>query len=350
VPPPSSSDRAHEVSLVPIALGVGHFLVDASSNFIMARLLAASAASELVLLLLAYNFIAFALQAPIGFLTDRWRAARPAMCVGLLLAAAAMLVLDQATWIPLLLTGIGNALFHVGGGTIASVATWGRASGPGLFIAPGALGVVLGATAGRTVPAAFMPILVGLLVAAPLGTLAQTGELRRDEPRGMSKQSRAWRAIALLLFAIAGRSLLGARAGGQLSQAFGVGVPLALAALSGKAMGGLFADRIGWAKVAVVAMVSSSLLLLVGRGIGWVGLASMFLFQTVTSITLAALYRVLPRVGLAFGLASLALFVGALPVLLRLDLGLAGHLPVDFLLALATTLALWRALVAKKAG
>jgi hypothetical protein len=72
----------------------------------------------------------------------------------------------------------------------------------------------------------------------------------------------------------------------------------------------------------------------------------MFFFQAVTAITLAALYRILPtRVGLVFGCASCAFFVGALPVLLGLDLADFGPVPVDSLLALLTTVAVWRALV-----
>jgi MFS transporter, FSR family, fosmidomycin resistance protein len=326
-----------------MALGVAHFLVDASSNFIMARLLGACAASKVVLLLVAYNFLAFALQAPIGFATDRWRAPRPAMCVGLLLAATAMLVLGQAMWIPLVLTAVGNALFHVGGGTIASLATWRRASGPGLFIAPGAIGVVLGAAAGRSLPAAFTPILVGLLVAAPLGTLLRTTAVRVAVARPTGGRPAV--VLALLLFAIAGRSLLGARLGGQLSQTLGIGLPLAIAAFSGKALGGLVGDRVGWTRTAVVAMILSSLLLLVGRHTSWAAVGSMLFFQAVTSITLTALYLVLPtRVGLAFGLASLSLFVGSLPVLFGLDLTLGGPVPFDSLLALLTTVAAWRAL------
>ena len=333
--------------LVPAALGVVHFLVDASSNFVMARLLRVCAPADLVLLLVAYNFLAFALQPLVGLAADRLRAPRAVMCAGLLLTAAAMLALDQALWLPVLLTGLGNALFHVGGGTIASLATWGRASGPGLFIAPGAIGVVVGAAAGRSVPAALWPIFLGLLAAALLGARVRASGPPSTEVARLASAPPAggkW-VLVLLLLAIAGRSLLGARVGGQLTLQFGIAFPLAVAAFSGKALGGLIGDRVGWKRTAVSSMMLACLLLLAGPHNAWAATFGMLCFQVVTAITLAALYRVLPtRVALVFGCASLALFVGSLPVLLGFDLAGFAPVPVDSLLALLTTIAVWRAL------
>lgn len=331
--------------LVPAALGVVHFLVDASSNFVMARLLRICAPADFVLLLVAYNFLAFALQPLAGLGADWLRAPRAVMCAGLLLTAAAMLALDQTLWLPVLLTGLGNALFHVGGGTIASRATWGRASGPGLFIAPGAMGVVVGAAAGRNGSLALWPIFLALLAAAPLGA-----RLPASGPSGPARASvplptGAKEILVLLLLAIAGRSLLGARVGGQLALHLGIALPLAVAAFSGKALGGLIADWVGWKRTAVPSLILSSLLLLAGQRSAWAATGGMLCFQAVTAITLAALYRILPtRVALVFGCASAALFVGSLPVLLRFDFTTFAPVPVDSLLALLTTIAVWRAL------
>jgi MFS transporter, FSR family, fosmidomycin resistance protein len=147
--------RVTEAVGLPSLLGAVHFLVDASSNFVMARLLRECPAPELISLLVLYNLFAFALQPLVGLAADKLRATRGVMSIGLLFVAAAMVLGDDAGSWPIVTTGLGNAAFHVGAGIIASRATPGQAKGLGLFIGPGAVGVVVGAAAGRSYPAAF---------------------------------------------------------------------------------------------------------------------------------------------------------------------------------------------------
>ncbi len=324
-------------------LGAPHLVVDASSNFVMMILLRPAPPSRVMTLLVAYNFAAFALQPLIGLASDRLRQPRTVMCLGLLLVAAAMLVLEGPFWWPLALTGLGNALFHVGAGTIASVATTGRASGPGLFIAPGAIGVALGVVAGRSAPWAFWPIFVTLLGFAVLGARVPSPE--PPQVREAPPTEGAGAILSMLLLAIAIRSLLGLRVVGALSAHASWVVPLAAAAFAGKALGGVAADLAGWKRTAVGCLLVSSVLLVFADRGAWVAAAALLCFQGVTAITLGALYVVLPgRISLCFGLACLALFVGGLPPLLHVGLPTLGPVPPEPLLAVVSALAVWRAL------
>lgn len=331
---------------LPLLLGIAHLVVDASSNFAMMILLRPASFSDAVGLLVAYNFGAFALQPLVGWATNRLGKPRAALSIGLILAAAALLCLDLPRWVPLLLTSLGNALFHVGGGALASLSTEGRASGPGVFIAPGAIGVALGAAAGESAPAALWPLFSALLVFAVLGGMLRCRETPTAEAAAApSRREGAEAIVFLLLFAIAARSLLGARALSQLRIHPGWALPLAAAAFAGKAFGGWIADRFGWKRVAVASLLlSSALLAAAGRSV-FVAVSAMICFQAVTSITLSALYKAIPgRIGFAFGLACLAIFVGAFPLLIRVDWAALGVIPVDPLLALASLLAVWRSL------
>lgn len=99
--------------------------------------------------ILLYNFCAFALQMPFGVLVDalNGRSGGRKQDFAFLTAAAGVLcTIAGAVTHPVLL-GIGNALFHVGGGvgTIREdhAGHW-RGRGLGLFVAPGALGLYLG--------------------------------------------------------------------------------------------------------------------------------------------------------------------------------------------------------------
>jgi FSR family fosmidomycin resistance protein-like MFS transporter len=327
-------------------LGLCHLLVDASSHFVMIVLLRPTDGGELVALVFAYNFGAFALQPAVGWAVARLGRPRLCMAAGILLAATAILALDQPFVMPLVLTALGNALFHVGGGTLASLVTEDRASGPGLFIAPGVLGVAVGTFAGMSLPEAAWPLFGALLIVAVAGTAMQAREHETAAPAAADRPSSGTAAVlALLLLAIAIRSLLGARAMAQLGGSHeGWALPLAVAAFAGKASGGIRGDRYGWGRTAVVALVVSSVLLVFADVHPAIAALAIVAFQVVTAITLGGLYRVLPgRTPMVFGLASLALFVGFLPVIFHLDVGVEG-VPVDSLLALVSAVAIWRAL------
>ena len=97
---------------------------------------------------LLYNFSAFALQMPMGILIDMWsdkskKAIRPGM-VFMLSGIVATII---GSFVSNIILGIGNALFHVGGGVLViheddDHSLDGRALG--CFVAPGAIGLILG--------------------------------------------------------------------------------------------------------------------------------------------------------------------------------------------------------------
>ena len=132
--------------------GLGHAAVDATC----AALLFAAATSgriparQAVFAFLLYNVVAFALQPAFGMLVDRWRVARPAAILGGLLTATALplSLLPRMALAGVVVAGLGNAIFHVAGGSISLRLAPGRASAPGIFVAPGAAGLAVGALLG----------------------------------------------------------------------------------------------------------------------------------------------------------------------------------------------------------
>lgn len=313
-----------------LALGAVHLLVDAASNFVVTRAAGPVPVRDLVWVVLAYNFLAFALQPFVGLLADRFGRPREAMCGGVLLVAAS-LVTPGPWWLPVGLTGLGNAMFHVGGGALASDATPGRASGPGLFIGPGAVGVVLGALAGRSAPWLSWPAFAALATCAVFAWFVRPGRQARSRLEPMVEG--APMVLGLLLLAIALRALLGLHLSARLAST-GQALPFAFAACVGQALGGFAADRAGWSRVAVGSLLASAGLLAFADQSPWIAGAGIVLFQTVTGVTLAALYRLLPgQTAFAFGLACLALFAGGLPLILWSSVPLLDAFPSDTVLA-----------------
>ena len=104
------------------------------------------------------------------------------------------------------------------------------------------------------------------------------------------------------------------------------------------------ADKFGWIRVAVGALVLSIPFLVFGANIPYLAIVGMFLFNITMPITLVAISNILPgRPGFAFGLTCLALILGALPAFSGLKHVLGGKLFI-FTIIVISSLALYYAL------
>ena len=125
-------------------LSVTHFCVDMACADLFFGRLRLDAGWWLWMVL--YNACAFALQLPLGLLADRLNRNLPFAAVGCVLVAMSFL----PTVSPLLaavLCGIGNGMFHVGGG-LEVLNESDRAAPLGVFVSPGAIGLYLGTAGG----------------------------------------------------------------------------------------------------------------------------------------------------------------------------------------------------------
>ena len=125
-------------------LSVTHFCVDMACAALFFGRLCLDAGWWLWMVL--YNACAFALQLPLGLLADRLNRNLPFAAVGCGLVAMSFLPTDS----PLLaavLCGVGNGMFHVGGG-LEVLNESDRAAPLGVFVSPGAVGLYLGTAGG----------------------------------------------------------------------------------------------------------------------------------------------------------------------------------------------------------
>ena len=174
---------------VLVLYGATHIVVDACSAAVVFGILArhAVATDTFLGLLLLYHAMAFGLQPLLGLAVDRTGAVRLATALGCLVSAVALLLsLPMAA---VIITGIGNALFHVGGGVVALRITPQRVTAPGFFVAPGSLGLLLGAILGRSGPWASYGLLLAALALLPfiLSTPVPREEL---EPKPLAPPAR----------------------------------------------------------------------------------------------------------------------------------------------------------------
>jgi MFS transporter, FSR family, fosmidomycin resistance protein len=308
-------DKMKIISSNLIVFGTAHALVDAICASILFNILNEQALSVLFIayLFLTYNILAFGLQALLGWLTDKFKTPKLTALLGITLTGISVMVFHPLPIAGVILAGIGNALFHVGGGSISLSLTPGKASAPGIFVAPGALGLMVGTLLGKS---AYFPIWPFLLISALLFVLI----MMNKTPLMYQSQSMTPKApkfnfecvIIMVLFVVATRSLVGAVITFPWKSDIYLLVMLTCSIALGKGLGGFLADRFGWTPTTVGSLIISIPLLIFGVNAPVLGMAGIFLFNITMPVTLAMVSNMIPgKPGFAFGLACLALVLGA---------------------------------------
>ena len=288
-------------------LSAAHFAVDFSCAFLIyCRFLSAS---DLSLAILLYNFCAFALQLPIGILADYFRKPERFAGLGCILCAASYLI---PIAIPaVIIAGIGNALFHVGGGWEVMESSPEHAASLGVFVSPGAFGIYFGAILGERIFPFWLPPICLLALCALC--VVYRGEERKENPSGSENADARYLVPALLLFLV-----VVLRSYGGFAQVFDwkqgiLAFAAVCATVLGKTAGGFLSDRFGLRISGAISLGASALLFLLSR-FAVAGLAAIFLFNLTMPMTLFALSKRMPdQKGCSFGLLTFALFLGFLP-------------------------------------
>ncbi|MBR1861865.1 MAG: hypothetical protein IJ796_08405 [Lachnospiraceae bacterium] len=293
---------------------------------------------------LFYNLCAFALQMPFGALADlvvfkmgaknRIAVKRFYWCITLL----GILFTVIGMYAGVFSLGVGNALFHVGGGLGAIKEDEERSlkgSGLGVFVAPGALGIFAGKLlADVGFPGAYVKnswiALAALLVLT--GFLRMFYEERHlifveASPEGAVKRFRdgiadLMVAAVVCFLAVIIRSFVGLAGSFEWKKGFLMVFLAAIAVVSGKAAGGFLAAGIGKLKAVCISLVLSAVCFAFSSKAVF-GLLALLFFNMTMPVTLHILVKKMPLFpGFSFGLLTFGLFLGFLPEYLGIKTGL----------------------------
>jgi len=298
-----------------VFLPVSHMLVDAICAMMIVSGLRAHLLStgDFATAVTLYNALAFAMQAPLGLILDKWQNPRLAVILSFLALAVSAAGLRYSPFAAIIIAGLANALFHLGGGTISFHYSPGKASMPGVFVAPGDIGIVAGILIGKS---GSISTLAAIPVLALLAAVMFFIRLPRvDYSERTAEPSLPLERILLLeLVCIVVRSMIGTIAVFPWKKDPSLLLALTTAIVIGKGTGGFLADRYGWILVPTAGLLISAPILAFGRDFPELAIPGMLLFQMTMPVTLTALYKVLPgKPGFAFGLTCLALMIGLLP-------------------------------------
>lgn len=302
--------------------------------------------------ILLYNFCAFALQLLFGAVLDllnklqeldeQGRIGRldlPALCAG-----AGLLITAVGAMTHPVILGIGNALFHVGGGVgtiLSDREKHLKGQALGVFVAPGALGLYLGRYIGGVLSSqaakGIVLICAGVFVAlyAPLilrerKPVKKTEKMKQHE-RKLSEREKnepallVAAAVALAFIVVVLRSHAGMSISFTWNTGLAYGLACTFAVVLGKMAGGIIAARFG----TELAVVTSLVLAAFAYGysdVPFLGISALFFFNMTMPITLYMIVRRLRDYpGTSFGLLTLALFLGFLPAYFTLPLRFTGN-------------------------
>lgn len=316
--------------------GFTHALIDATCAAVLFSLLNLENFISLVIL---YSILAFGLQLIIGLFVDRFKLPRFSAIFGSVLTAASAIAVLFSPIVAIVLAGLGNALFHVGGGTISLNLTPRKASAPGVFVAPGALGLFIGTLVGIKGYFIGWPFVILIGIACVFMFMVKSPKINYKKETIRTNYFEI--IILLLLVAIAVRAFIGAAIIFPWKSNINLTIILIMAVVLGKGLGGMLADRFGWMKVAAGGLLISAPLISFGMNIPYVAIAGMFLFNMTMPVTLVAISNMFPgRPGFSFGLTCLALILGTLPTFSQVKNLFNGQLEI-FIVVIISVIALY---------
>lgn len=274
-----------------------------------------------------YDYFAFATQGIVGQLNSKFRKVDIGS-IGVVLMTISIFMTDSENEMVALVgigvLGLGNAFLHEAGAIATTICSEGKLFPGALFVGGGSFGLIIGQTLGAAGISRYVLLVLMIIIECLLLVTNKMWLHEGTIPRfAIVKENKSDGVIILVAFAVtAVRSFIGYAIPiswkKELWQAFLLFFIMGL----GKAVGGYLADRFGAKRVGVWASVLSIPFLLVGNQIMVISIIGVFLFSLIMSITFGMLLSVIRNnPGLAFGVTTLGLFVGMLPVLFFGSLG-----------------------------
>lgn len=308
--------KINKIKLISI-YSICHFIVDfVCAIYILGQLpYITNSASEYIVSVIIYNFLAFAFQVPLGIILDKLKMYKYVSIIGMCMIGLCYLINIPNALLVASIVGIGNALYHLEGGVNAYSLSNKKAFLNGLFVAPGAMGIFLGTKFHNELIVTYLPIIL-IIISIILLIFNQKDEvnnrlekLKKDNYSGLSLMI----IVLLIGVSIIVRSIGGSAIVYSWKNSFILGLLYAISIVFGKAFGGLIADKLGLLKVAVISLVVSTVCLVLGHQIHFLAYIGIFMFNIPMAITLTILENTLSkRIACAVGLNTMFLFIGYL--------------------------------------
>lgn len=271
-----------------------------------------------------YDSLAFVPQSIIGYVSDKF----PKISFGLI--GIFLLIIGLITYNLNLLPGnytaliilcLGNACIHINGAEVTLRSSKGKLSHSAIFVAGGSFGVIIGKLLGNT-SISFWIITVLALTTIPFVLLAEYYRKEADKKKNPCENFNyhnenidKFIIVLLAVLIVIVRGYMGYGIPTSWNKTTMQAILLYFTMGFGKALGGILSDIFGIRKMAIISILLSLPFMLIGDNQMIISLVGVLLFSMTMSITLGLLVSVLKNTpGLAFGLTTIGLFLGTVPI------------------------------------
>ena len=295
-----------------------HFILEVTCFYT----LAAYTSSKLFpIIALTYDAFAFVPQGLIGAISDKFRKVNLGI-IGLVLTLFALISLrfSLPVYVVFTLLITGNALVHVEGAESTLRTAKGKMFPSALFVAGGAFGIIVGKLLYQyniSVELIILVNVIGLLITIFASRYRKYEDNKLEEYDYDNKKVNLGLIIVLAVFVVAVRSYSSYGIPTGWNKTTLQTIMLFCFMGIGKALGGLLIDKTNIKITSIISTVLALPFLLFGNHNMYISLIGIMLFSMTMPVTLAILVsRLKKSPGIAFGLTTIGLFVGALPAFL----------------------------------
>ncbi len=290
--------------------GALHGMNDFIAGFILSTLSVTSTNIKLnTLAFLLYSIIAFGGQLPAGILVDKSKKIKLFSLLSISFMIIAIALFYVNIFYAIFFSAIASAFIHVCGGAACYLSDTKSSTLAGIFTSPGVVGLIIGGIIGTTTFSyfyVFIVILFVLLLMMLKSNLPSYQVLQKDENKTTIDTHDFF--MLVLLLAIAFRSLLWNIMHMICFSNTTWLYAIAIAAFSGKLLGGYISDRVDWKKFVFISVFSSAILLNIGKDNLPIFCIGVALLQSAVPISLLLMQQYLKKspafgAGLSLGIS-----------------------------------------------
>lgn len=316
-----------------------HFVTEIICFYVLGKLIGNSAFLWMAPFL--YDAFAFVPQSLIGYVSDKFPKINMGIIGTILLILGLILFslqLPIGKYTALFIICIGNAMIHINGAEVTLRSSKGKLSHSAIFVAGGSFGVITG----KLLSKSFLSYWVLVIAAITMIPCILLAEYYRKEGKEKipckyfdynNKSIKPGLLILLAVIVVIVRGYMGYGIPTSWNKSVFQTILLYVSMGTGKALGGILSDTIGIRKTAIISTIGALPFLLFGDNIMVISLIGVALFSMTMSITLALLVSILKKTpGLAFGLTTIGLFLGTVPIFFfRLTTTIANSIVISIL-------------------
>lgn len=269
---------------------------------------------------LSYDFLAFVPQFIFGYMYDNFTKIKLEYIAVLLFIVSIITGTLKFKVITLLAISIGNAILHETCAIITTSISNGKLSCSAIFVGFGSFGVVIGQTLGiLKISQLWMIIPIIIIFSILFVTRKYLYKENRNFPKfNLVKENfNSNLLIVIVLIIVMSRSFIGYAVPiswkKELWQTFLLFFTMGL----GKILGGILSDKFGAKKIGIFTTLACIPFLIIGDKIMILSIIGVFLFSMTMSITFGMLLDKFNKYpGLCFGITTVGLFLGVVPIFL----------------------------------